>query len=298
MKRYFLPILYLLLVVSCKTSQNFSSSVSGLTDLKQYFKYSHQRKPIISVHRGGGDENGFPENCLESFNHYYLETKNNSVPLIIECDIELTKDSVMMMMHDNSLERTTTGSGKIITKNWNEINELNLKDNKGNLTKYKIPKLGEVIKWGKGKVLFTLDVKRNTPYEKVVKMVEQFRAENYCIIIVYDALQAQKVYNLNKNLLISVTIRDEKEYQQHKELGIPDENMIAFIGTREPKKEFCDFLHKKGISTILGTLGNLDKMAASKGDELYKKWAEEGADVLSTDRPLEMNKVFNSAKNP
>lgn len=296
MNRFLLLILTLFVFESCKTSQISTNQTSKISDLKQYFQYSSTRKPIISVHRGGGDEVGFPENCIESFNHYFEETKQNAVPLIIECDIELTKDSVMMMMHDNSLDRTTIGSGKIISKNWSEIKKLTLKDNKGNLTKYTIPTLEEVIKWGKNKVIFTLDVKRNTPYKKVIQMVEKLHAENYCIIITYDVNQAKRVYELNKNLLISVTIRDEKEYQRHKEAGILDENMIAFIGTREPIKEFCDFLHQKGISTILGTLGNLDKMAASKGDDLYKKWANDGADVLSTDRPLEMNKIFKNSQ--
>lgn len=282
---------YLALVffaISCKTIPQKTYIPIPKHGLVQFLKYNPGFKPMISSHRGGGDIPGYPENCIESF--AYLAS---NIPNIIECDIEITKDSVLMMMHDNTLERTTTGRGKINAQNWAEMKDLNLKDNAGTLTKFKIPTLEEVLKWGKNKVIFTLDVKRNTPFEKVVAMVKKHHAENYCVIITYDVNQARKVYELDPNLMISVTIRDMKEYERHQQAGIPDKNMVAFIGTREPNKEFNDFLHKKGIITILGTLGNLDKMAAAKGDTLYKNFVNKGADILSTDRMLD---AYNAIK--
>ncbi len=278
----FLYSILLVLVVACRPVPQKSFIPVPRQGLVKFLKYSPGFKPMISSHRGGGDIPGYPENCLESFE--FLASK---IPNIIECDIEITKDSVLMMMHDNSLDRTTTGKGKIIAQNWDEMKDIRLKDNTGTLTTFKIPTLEEVIKWGKNKVIYTLDVKRNTPYEKVVAMVKKLHAEDYCVIITYDVNQAKKVYELDPNLMISVTIRDLKEYERHQQAGIPDKNMVAFIGTKEPNKEFNDFLHKKGICTILGTLGNLDKMAIAKGDHLYRGFVNNGADILSTDRMIE-----------
>lgn len=68
--------------------------------------------------------------------------------------------------------------------------------------------------------------------------------------------------------------------------------MVAFIGTREPTTELIDFLHSKGIMTILGVLGNLDKKAAAKGDNLYKTYANQGVDIFATDRPEAVYNVF------
>ncbi|UTA66156.1 glycerophosphodiester phosphodiesterase family protein [Emticicia sp. 21SJ11W-3] len=283
----YLYLSIILFVFSCRSVPQKTFIPVPKQGLVEYLKYKPGFKPMVSSHRGGGDIPGYPENCLESF--AYLAGK---IPNIIECDIEITKDSVLMMMHDNSLDRTTTGKGKIINQNWADMKDLNLKDNAGKLTSFKIPTLEQVLKWGKNKVIFTLDVKRNTPYEKVVAMVKQLQAENYCVIITYDVNQARKVYNLDPNLMISVTIRDLKEYERHHEAGIPDKNMVAFIGTREPNKEFNDFLHQKGIVTILGTLGNLDKMAGAKGDNLYKEFVNKGADILSTDRMIEAYKAI------
>ncbi|GAB3507041.1 glycerophosphodiester phosphodiesterase family protein [Emticicia fontis] len=279
--KFFYSIL-LVLVVACQPVPQKSYIHVPSQGLVKFLKYKPGFKAMISSHRGGGDIPGYPENCIQSFE--FLASK---IPTIIECDIEITKDSVLMMMHDNSLDRTTTGKGKIIDQKWDEFKDVKLKDNAGTVTNFKVPTLEEVIKWGKNKVIYTLDVKRNTPYEKVVAMVQKLHAENYCVIITYDVNQAKKVYELDPNLMISVTIRDLKEYERHQQAGIPDKNMVAFIGTREPNKEFNEFLHKKGICTILGTLGNLDKMAIAKGDHIYKGFVNNGADILSTDRMIE-----------
>jgi glycerophosphoryl diester phosphodiesterase len=241
----------------------------------------------ISAHRGGGDLPGYPENCIESFG--YL-AKN--MPVIIECDIDLTKDSVLVMMHDATLDRTTTGTGPLIAQTYAQTQNLRLKDNAGTITAFKIPTLEQVLRWGKNKVTFTLDVKRNVRFEKVIEAIHKTGAANYAAIITYNATDAARVYALDPTLMISVGIRSIADYQRLHDLGIPDNRMVAFVGTREADAELYKFLHQKGIGCILGTLGNLDKQAIAKGDSVYRQFAQHGADIMSTDRPLEMWRVL------
>ncbi len=238
---------------------------------------------MISAHRGGGDIKGYPENCIESFD--YLAKR---LPVIIECDIDLTKDSVLVMMHDQTLDRTTNGTGKLIDKTYADIQQYRLEDNAGNLTAFKVPTLEQVLRWGKNKVTFTLDVKRNVSFEKVVDMIHKTGAANYACVITYNAQDAAKVHKLDPSLMISVTIRNRAEYDRHHDLGIPDNRMVAFVGVKEPEAELYTFLHAKGIPCILGTLGNLDKQAVAKGDQVYRQFVANGADIMSTDRPVEV----------
>ena len=276
-----------LMTCSPKTATN--RSVGEATD---FFSYKPNRLPLISVHRGGGDLPGYPENCIESFAYVAKQVGTPAHPAIIECDIDLTKDSLMVMMHDATLDRTTTGTGKLIDKTYAELAPIRLEDNTGNVTAYKIPTLEEVLRWGKNKATFTLDVKRNVSFAKVVDMVRKTGAGAYAAIITYNAKDAALVHQLDPNLMISVTIRNQAEYNRLRELGVPDNRMVAFVGVTEPPKELYQFLHQKGIACILGTLGNLDKQAAAKGDQVYDKFVENGADMMSTDRPLEMAKVI------
>lgn len=247
-----------------------------------------ENSSFISVHRGGGELKGNPENCIESFEFF-----SKQFPVFIECDIAMTKDAELIMMHDETVDRTTNGKGQVTSLNASEITQLNLKDNKGNLTDFKVPKLEDVLTWAKDRVILTLDTKKSTPIEKVIKLVEKTKTERNTVIITYSADEAAAVYRLNPNLKISVGIMQERDYHRLKTLSIPDENMIAFIGTREPKKELIDFLHKKGIVTILGSLGNLDKKALTSSSNLYKKWQEMGVDVFATDYPLEAYKKLS-----
>jgi glycerophosphoryl diester phosphodiesterase len=281
-------ILLIFVGFSCKVSQNNKNYTSVPSSIFDFFKYEKSKKTIVSVHRGGGELKGLPENCLESFD--YISKK---MACLIECDVEMTKDSVMVLMHDKSLDRTSTGRDLVVSNTFETVKQLKLKDNFGNVTDFKIPTLENTLKWGKNKVIFTLDVKKTTPFKKVVEMVDKLNAENYALIITYNANEAIEVYKLNPNLLISVSIMQVSDYERLHDAGIPDKNMVAFIGTREPKTELIDFLHKKGIVCILGVLGNLDKKAAARGDEYYKTFIDQGVDILATDRPEAVNGIIN-----
>jgi glycerophosphoryl diester phosphodiesterase len=133
------------------------------------------------------------------------------------------------------------------------------------------------------------------PLELVVKAIQAAGAQHYAAIITYYAADAAKVYKLDSTLMISVTLRNREEYDRHVAQGIPDHRMLAFVGTREPDADWLSWLHQKGIRCILGTLGNLDKMAATKGDSLYRRWYSRGADIMSTDRPLEAWKALKAS---
>ena len=262
-------------------NERFHTKTFEEKGLKIFFSWSEDHIPLVSAHRGGPSA-GFPENAIETF-----ENVLEYAPAIIECDIEMTKDSVLVMMHDYTLDRTTNGSGRVRNMDWSALQELFLVDNDGALTTFRIPTLDQVLAWGYGKALFTLDVKRGVPFEMVVEAVEKYKMETFAAIITYNAEVAAKVYQLNPDLMISVGIGNKQAYKAHKKKGIPDENMIAFVGVSEPDPAHYEFLHKKKISTRLGVLGNLDKQAVTKGDSIYLGFVKRGADVLATDRPIE-----------
>jgi len=261
--------------------------LSTIDDLQQLFTYDNERYPLVSAHRGGAAK-GYPENALESFQHIA-----RNMPAIIECDVRLSKDSVLVLMHDETLDRTTTGTGKVKDYTVEELKKLVLKDTEGKKTAYKIPTLEEVLLWGRGKVVYTLDVKEDVPYSLLSKVIEKTNAKSYAVVITYNAKQARTLYNLNPDLVLSVSIHNEEDLRRHIEIGIPDNKLIAFVGTRLPNEDLVDILHQHGIKIIVGTMGNLDKQAQSKGYQVYADYIEKGADIISTDYPLEAKKALD-----
>lgn len=253
-------------------------------ELQKFLKYSKKTIPLVSAHRGGPTV-GFPENCTQTFAN---AIKYN--PTIVETDIAFSKDSVLVMMHDNTLDRTTTGTGVIEGYTYKELQQLFLKDTEGKVTPYKIETLDEILQWGKDKVIYNLDIKKGVPMQMIVDAVRRNKAEAYSVIITYNATQAAEAAKLAPDLMISVSARGKEDIERMEALGVKANKMIAFVGTKEPKPEVYEYLHSRKISCILGTMGNLDKSAAAKGDELYYNLVANGADVLSTDRNVEAGK--------
>ena len=254
--------------------------------LRAYFNSARQK---ISAHRGGPSA-GFPENCIETFARTIA-----SVPAIIECDVVLTKDSVMVMMHDRTLERTSTGTGLVAAHNWNELTAFYLKDTDGVVTPYHIPTLEQVLLWSKDRVPLTLDVRREVPPAMVVEMLHRLKIFN-AAVITYNANEAKVYHELDSTLMISCSIRTVDDYLRLRDAGVKDAQMIAFVGVTEPDQELYLFLHERGIGCILGVLGNLDRRAQARGDHLYKEWVHRGADILATDRPFEAYAAIKEKK--
>ncbi len=176
-------LLLVLFSLSCATKQGTQLDqqnsyrvikINSEEELKEFYTWTEDRLPMVSAHRGGPYP-GFPENAIETFENVLRYT-----PAIIECDVELTKDSLLVMMHDRTLDRTTSGSGRVFDHTLAEIKALQLKDNEGTLTNFQAPTLQEVLTWSKGKALLTVDVKRNVPFELVVNAIEETGAEALC----------------------------------------------------------------------------------------------------------------------
>jgi glycerophosphoryl diester phosphodiesterase len=74
-------------------------------------------RPLSVAHRGHSI--AYPENTLEA----YRKAIELGVEMI-ECDVNITSDGKLVMMHDPTLDRTTTGSGNVSASTWEEIQRL------------------------------------------------------------------------------------------------------------------------------------------------------------------------------
>ncbi len=105
---------------------------------------------IVVAHRG--DWRYAPENSIAAIEHSIKVGVD-----VVELDLQLTKDSVLIVMHDSKLERTTTGTGSVHEWTMDSLRTLKLKNGCGIKTKHHIPTLEEALLAAKGKVLVNLD---------------------------------------------------------------------------------------------------------------------------------------------
>ncbi len=94
--------------------------------------------PRYVAHRGGAAL--WPENSLEAF--------RGAIALgarMLELDVHLTADGDAAVIHDPTLDRTTTGSGPVATHTAAELRRLRLKKRDGTLAADGVPMLEDVL---------------------------------------------------------------------------------------------------------------------------------------------------------
>lgn len=248
-------------------------------ELQAYFAWRPYKPPLISAHRGGPSA-GYPENCLATF-----ENSLGYAPCVIECDVRKSKDGMLLMRHDEKLERTTTGKGRVRDHLWEVLKLLYLKDNDGKVTEFRIPTFADTLEWARNRAVLTVDVKEPVTPEEIVDAIGRHKAEAYSVVITYNLKEAQRYHQLNNKLMLSVSINSREGLQRILDSGINLQKVVAFTGVSEPPREVYEELHKHKISAMLGVLGNLDQKAKAKGakaTEVYLKFIENGADILAT----------------
>ncbi|MEG0696244.1 glycerophosphodiester phosphodiesterase family protein [Algoriella sp.] len=284
-----LIILNLTIFYSCNSTTNQVKDASINSSDEITFKYSTKNKNYVSAHRGGSGITNYPENCIETFD--YLHKKGIQ---IFEIDVSETKDQHLVLMHDNSLQRTSTGRQDVNQINLNQIKEYFLVDDFGQQTSYKIPTFAEALNWGKDKpIYFMVDIKKGVDYAAIVSTINQANMQNKVVLVTYTVGQAKKLNRIAPNMLLSVSMRNEREFNEMMNSGIPTDKMVAFTGTRRNDKSLFDKIHEKDILVIFGTLGNLDKSAAAKGNQFYKDLEKDGVDIFATDRALDVQQTIN-----
>lgn len=251
--------------------------------LQQYFKYTGNDVPLISGHRGGPGKNA-PENSIEA-----MANTLSFTPATFEIDPRLTKDSVVVLLHDETLDRTTTGSGKLNSYTWEEVKKLKLKDVNGNETPYRIPTLEEAIVWAKGKTVLILD-KKDVPLATTAKLIKKHHAEAWVMITVHNAKEAKFYYDDNKDVMFEAFVKTKKALEEYEKAGIPWAQIMAYVGPQDKpeNKEIFDLLHQRGVMCMISTAPIYDKLpTAEERAKAYAQIIKNGADVIEADRAIE-----------
>ncbi|MGV3508227.1 MAG: glycerophosphodiester phosphodiesterase family protein [Sphingobacteriaceae bacterium] len=251
-------------------------TIKNAKELRNHFKYRANQTPLVFAHRGGASK-GYPENCIATFEH----TLKTITPYF-EIDPRLTKDSVIVVLHDATLDRTTTGTGKLSDYTWEEVKKLKLKDPEGNVTSYGVPTLEEVLKWGKGKALLMLD-RKDVPLPMLADKIKQLKAESHVMVSAYTLEEAKYHYSQNKNIMMEAFIKTPAALDNFSKSGIPWENIVAYV-SQPKKKEFYNSLHEKGVMCMVYTATVIEKIkSAEERVNAYRSIINEGGDILLSD---------------
>ncbi|HIE27442.1 TPA: hypothetical protein EYP66_09165 [Candidatus Poribacteria bacterium] len=224
---------------------------------------------FVVAHRGASGVE--PENTLLSF--------SKAIELgvdFIECDVHLSKDGYLIVIHDETVDRTTNGQGKVSGLTLSELKLLDA--GKGE----QIPTLEEVLDLSKGKVQVIIELKEAGTAEPAVSMVKRVRMSEEVVISSFYTDFLRKVKELSPEQRISLLSGAPISEAIEEAINIGIWGMP--VNSAEITYEMAQKAHAHGI-----TLRTSLNPAPGRGEEWIKEEIKRlhsiGIDGIATDYP-------------
>jgi len=277
-----------------------------------------QGRLVVIAHRGCHEpapRHGFgaaPENGVSALEHCVAIGVD-----MMETDVRETKDGYLVMVHDETVDRTTTGTGKVADLTLAQIKALRLRQNEGGrdapVTAEPVLTLDEILALAKGRITLNLDVK-DAIYPQVIAAVRAAGAQDRVTLktrvgIGSPPIAAMAPYDQVPFLVIPMegddsgaTIPDIIAAQmagRTKPVGIElpyhlPEAALPAIAARARALGVRLWVNMLDGSFVLGA--GSDKDALRLPDAVWGKLVREGASMLLTDEPEAMVTMRDMAR--
>lgn len=248
---------------------------------------------FVIAHRG--DWRNAPENSLQS-----IEKAIAMKVDMVELDIQPTKDGNFICMHDETLDRTSTGKGEIKNYTTEELKKFVLRSGNGIKTRQPISTLKEVLNVCKDRILVNID-KGGTYIKEIMPIIKECGMEKQVIIKGYYPVEkVKKEYGSNESILYMPIVNLwDKEAVATIQTFIKDFTPIAyelcFKDDTTPSLRIIDEIIKSGSRIWMNTLwdslcgGHDDENALLEGKDRHWGWMlKHKATMIQTDRPQEL----------
>jgi glycerophosphoryl diester phosphodiesterase len=201
---------------------------------------------VVSAHRGG-PTSGFAENAIPTF-----ENTLNQTPAFLEVDIARTRDGVLVLMHDDDVARTTTGSGEVGDLDMEQLLAFQLEDDDSRAVDARVPTLREALDWAGGRTVLELDVKRGVSYEDVAREVRDAGAMGRVVFITYSVDGASRLARVAPEAMIYTTIASVRDLDTLERRGVDLTHIVAWLGDDALDRDLLQALNARGVEARWG----------------------------------------------
>jgi glycerophosphoryl diester phosphodiesterase len=242
-------------------------------DLAAYLDCAREQDvTLLQAHRAG-DRPGAAENGIAAS---LASIEDGAV--FVEIDVARSADGVLFLMHDDTLDRTTTGSGEFNTMTFAELSQLELVDVDGEPTGETVPSLADTLDTLDGRGIAQIDRKRPTTFDDIADVIEAEDAVDRSIVITYTIDDAIALHQRLPEVMISVGLRDMDDVQRLTDAGVDLTRIQAWLGLGTGNPEWDAELSALDIETSFG-----DFRGERNGTADYQLMADNGAEVISVD---------------
>ncbi|MDR0263306.1 MAG: glycerophosphodiester phosphodiesterase family protein [Sphingobacterium sp.] len=282
MKKILFSTILLSMIVS-STTHLYGQSIALIKKLDQ--KSLH-----VAAHRGAHLEQ--PENSIAAIGEAICRGAS-----VVEVDVRATKDGILVLMHDKTVNRTTNGQGEVAKLTYVELQQLHLRKRaNGEASDHVIPTLSEALRAAKGKIIVDLDFKedRKEFIKKTYALVEQEGMEDQVLFFLYDYKDMPKIYKLNPTITLFPRARSMKDLEAILKMKL---TTIVHLDESFIDTEKLNALRQQGIYFWMNSLGEYDDKAEQEGKEAYRSFLEKYPFVrlIQTDHPSLWREVLSGS---
>ena len=199
----------------------------------------------LQAHRGLSNQ--FPENTVLAFR------EAGKVPCFfgMETDVQMTKDGVLVCMHDSTIDRTTNGTGKVSDYTWKELRKFWIDGGTGWDEKYaqklRVPTFKEYLKVCKKANLVPyveLKLINSEGIKKTVEMLHKMGFEGKYVLTSFKWRYLKEAAKYSNAPLEFMHKRYTPEIVD-KLKGV--KNAVIRPSARRTTKELVDYCHSQGF---------------------------------------------------
>lgn len=246
-------------------------------ELSEWLRYRPGRRPMIVAHRGSPRPHE-AENALATFEGALARGAT-----FVELDIKETRDGVLVLNHDATLDRSTTGTGPLAERTWAELQGLRLRSLDGAPTDQPMLSLDEALDWARGRTLIWFDVKPPVTFARVLEHLRARDALGMGVTLTFTLADTLAAHTAAPDAMIYTKTPDENAVHELLGSGIPLDRLIAKVQPDTPASVY-DLLHGQGLSISYPGWEGPDRIAATQGPRAYEHGMTSGCDLVNTDR--------------
>jgi glycerophosphoryl diester phosphodiesterase len=241
----------------------------------------------IAGHRGGY-YHSYAESSLPLFE--FIAAQFGSDTIMIEIDLRESKYGTLFLRHDEMVNRTTTGEGKIGDLTDEYLNSLYLKKTSGEITSQRIPTFEDVLYFIKDRnINLMLDIKEPI-HAEVLEQVKRHNLENRMLVLTFRMELTQQVSTRSQKILLSTLIETNADWEAASQL--PIRNRVAYINTKTPTS-LISKMRKHGVKIMADISEDTRHNSKPLPEESYRKQVRDmQLDILISDFPIEARKAF------
>lgn len=266
-----------------------------------------QGEVFIASHRG--DWRNFAENSLPG-----IESCIQMGVPIVEVDVRKTRDGHFILMHDASVDRTTTGKGLVEDLTLEEIRNFHLRNGIQRATEWRVPTLEEALNMAKGKVLLNLD-KCYDDFPEIVSILKKTGTIEQVILKPGANTPVEKMLQIrgddpeSEKVLIMPLVNLGKEggmerAREYLHRLKPFAMEIVYSQWKPEYEALFEECVQNGTKIWINTLwkglagDRSDDRALKDPEDVYGWLLEKGVTIIQTDRPQLLQKYLAEQKWP